>query len=91
MHPAIHSGLLAVLDNPAHKEELEKLNFKSIDLLVVNLYPFEKTISNKDILLEEAIENIDIGGPAMLRAASKISSLQLLVATQTNTIKLKAN
>lgn len=71
LHPAIHSGLLAVLDNPAHKEELEKLNFKSIDLLVVNLYPFEKTISNKDILLEEAIENIDIGGPAMLRAASK--------------------
>ncbi|UOF92233.1 bifunctional phosphoribosylaminoimidazolecarboxamide formyltransferase/IMP cyclohydrolase [Fodinisporobacter ferrooxydans] len=71
LHPNIHSGLLAVRSNPSHMEQLEKLNIGTIDYVVVNLYPFKQTISKPDVSLEEAIENIDIGGPSMLRAAAK--------------------
>lgn len=71
LHPSIHAGLLAVRDNPAHMEQLERLNIKPIDMVVVNLYPFKETILKDDVMLEEAIENIDIGGPSMLRAAAK--------------------
>lgn len=71
LHPVVHAGLLAVLDNPEHKKQLEELNIKPIDLVVVNLYPFEETIKKQNVSLEEAIENIDIGGPAMLRSAAK--------------------
>jgi phosphoribosylaminoimidazolecarboxamide formyltransferase/IMP cyclohydrolase len=71
LHPAIHAGLLAELDNPDHLSQLDKFGFKSIDLLVVNLYPFEEKLSQKDIQQKELIENIDIGGPTMLRAAAK--------------------
>ncbi len=70
LHPAIHAGLLARLDNEEHKQQLSEHNLKSIDLLVVNLYPFEETLAKTkkhDVL----IENIDIGGPAMLRASAK--------------------
>jgi len=71
LHPAIHSGLLAQLDNPVHLEQLAKFNYRSIDLLVVNLYPFEEKLNIVDITHEELVENIDIGGPTMLRAAAK--------------------
>ncbi len=71
LHPVVHAGLLAVLDNPQHTKQLEELNIKPIDLVVVNLYPFEETVAKADVLLEEAIENIDIGGPTMLRSAAK--------------------
>jgi len=71
LHPAIHAGLLAELDKPEHLSQLDKFGFKSIDLLVVNLYPFEQKLAIKDILQKELIENIDIGGPTMLRAAAK--------------------
>lgn len=71
LHPAIHAGLLAVLDNPSHKKQIDDLNIQPIDLVVVNLYPFEETIAKKETTLAEAIENIDIGGPAMLRSAAK--------------------
>lgn len=71
LHPAIHAGLLAELDNPQHLSQLSKFGFKSIDLLVVNLYPFEEKLAIKDIPQKELIENIDIGGPTMLRAAAK--------------------
>ncbi|MBI5477180.1 MAG: bifunctional phosphoribosylaminoimidazolecarboxamide formyltransferase/IMP cyclohydrolase [Ignavibacteriales bacterium] len=71
LHPKIHAGLLAVLDNKNHQEQLKELNIAPIDMVVVNLYPFEKTISKTDVILEEAIEQIDIGGPSMLRAAAK--------------------
>ena len=71
LHPKIHGGLLAVRDNRAHMEQAEKHNIGMIDMVVVNLYPFEATIAKKDVTLEEAIENIDIGGPSMLRSAAK--------------------
>jgi phosphoribosylaminoimidazolecarboxamide formyltransferase/IMP cyclohydrolase len=58
-------------DNPKDREETEKHGIKPIDIVVVNLYPFEQTVSKPDVKFEEAIENIDIGGPTMLRAASK--------------------
>jgi len=71
LHPKIHGGLLAVSDNPEHRSQLIKYGILPIDLLVVNLYPFEQTITRKDVSTEDAVEQIDIGGPAMLRAASK--------------------
>ncbi|WP_226659942.1 bifunctional phosphoribosylaminoimidazolecarboxamide formyltransferase/IMP cyclohydrolase [Pseudalkalibacillus hwajinpoensis] len=71
LHPNVHSGLLAMRDNEAHQEQLNELNIKPIDLVVVNLYPFQETIAKPDVTYEEAIENIDIGGPTMLRSAAK--------------------
>lgn len=71
LHPNVHGGLLAIRDNKEHMEQLGRLNIKTIDLLVVNLYPFKETILKGNVELEEAIENIDIGGPTMLRAAAK--------------------
>ncbi len=71
LHPAVHAGLLAVLDNPEHRRQLEEHKFTPIDLVVVNLYPFEETIAKPNVPLAEAIENIDIGGPTMLRSAAK--------------------
>ncbi|MFN5245756.1 MAG: bifunctional phosphoribosylaminoimidazolecarboxamide formyltransferase/IMP cyclohydrolase, partial [Ignavibacteria bacterium] len=69
LHPKIHGGLLARLNNPKHVEAMEEHGINSIDLAIVNLYPFEKTISQKGIDAETCIENIDIGGPAMVRAS----------------------
>lgn len=71
LHPAVHSGLLAVRDNAEHREQMEQLGLDYIDLVVVNLYPFQQTISKPGVAYEEAIENIDIGGPTMLRSAAK--------------------
>jgi len=71
LHPKIHAGLLAVRNNPRHIAECQAQDIALIDLVVVNLYPFEETISKPNIALAEAIENIDIGGPSMLRSASK--------------------
>jgi phosphoribosylaminoimidazolecarboxamide formyltransferase/IMP cyclohydrolase len=71
LHPRIHGGLLARRDDPAHMRTLKEQDIPAIDLLVVNLYPFLKTIARPDCVLAEAIENIDIGGPSMLRSAAK--------------------
>jgi phosphoribosylaminoimidazolecarboxamide formyltransferase/IMP cyclohydrolase len=71
LHPKIHGGLLAVRDNPEHMKQIASHDIGPIDMVVVNLYPFEKAIQKKNISLEEAIENIDIGGPSMLRSAAK--------------------
>jgi len=71
LHPKIHGGLLSRRSNPKDMEDIKKYGISTIDLVVVNLYPFEKTISKPNVTFEEAIENIDIGGPAMLRASSK--------------------
>jgi phosphoribosylaminoimidazolecarboxamide formyltransferase/IMP cyclohydrolase len=71
LHPKIHGGLLWRRDNPKDKDEMTMHNVESIDLVVVNLYPFEETVSKQNVTFEEAVENIDIGGPTMLRAASK--------------------
>jgi len=71
LHPLIFGGILAQSDNPIHQKQLAAQQIKTIGLVVVNLYPFQKTISKKEVSLEEAIENIDIGGPSLLRAAAK--------------------
>ena len=71
LHPVIHGGLLARRDSPAHMAELERHGIGPIDVVVVNLYPFVETVSKPDVTLDDALENIDIGGPTMLRAAAK--------------------
>jgi phosphoribosylaminoimidazolecarboxamide formyltransferase/IMP cyclohydrolase len=71
LHPKIHGGLLALRDNPKHMQSLKEHDIGLIDMVVVNLYPFEKTTQKPDVTIEEAIENIDIGGPSMLRSAAK--------------------
>ncbi len=71
LHPAVHGGILAMRSKKDHMDQLRELHIKPIDLVVINLYPFKKTILRSDTQLEEAIENIDIGGPTMLRSAAK--------------------
>lgn len=71
LHPKVHGGLLGLRDNPEHVRMMKEHNIENIDLLVVNLYQFEKTVAKEGVTLEEAIENIDIGGPAMLRSSAK--------------------
>ena len=71
LHPKIHGGLLSRRDNLRDMEEIKEHGIDTIDMVVVNLYPFEETISSQGVSFAEAIENIDIGGPTMLRSASK--------------------
>lgn len=71
LHPKIHGGLLAMRDNREHMDTLRKLDISTIDIAVINLYPFKQTIEKPDVTFEDAVENIDIGGPAMIRAAAK--------------------
>ena len=71
LHPRVHGGILARRDDPAHQADLQQQNIPAIDLVVVNLYPFRETIAKPDVTWAMAIENIDIGGPAMVRAAAK--------------------
>jgi len=71
LHPKVHGGLLFLRDNDEHRKQAQAHGIESIDLVVVNLYPFEQTISKPGVTLEHAIENIDIGGPSMLRSAAK--------------------
>lgn len=71
LHPMVHAGILAIRENPEHMEQLEKLGVNTIDVVAINLYPFKETILKSDVTLDEAIENIDIGGPTMIRAAAK--------------------
>lgn len=71
LHPKIHAGLLALRDNEEHMKQLSELDITPIDMVVINLYPFKQTVSKDGVTLEDAIENIDIGGPTMLRAAAK--------------------
>lgn len=71
LHPKIHGGLLALRDNPEHMKTIEEQGIGLIDMVVVNLYPFEKTTQKPGVSIEEVIENIDIGGPSMLRSAAK--------------------
>ena len=71
LHPKIHGAFLALRDNEQHVASMKEHGIEPIDLVVVNLYPFEETIAKEDVSLDEAVENIDIGGPAMIRSASK--------------------
>ncbi len=71
LHPRVHGGLLHLRDDPEHQRQAREHDIQPIDLLVVNLYPFRETVAKPGVTLEEAIENIDIGGPSMLRSAAK--------------------
>lgn len=71
LHPKIHGGLLALRDNPEHMRQLQAQGIEPIDMVVVNLYPFARTVARPGVELHEAIENIDIGGPSMIRSAAK--------------------
>ncbi|MDP2153250.1 MAG: bifunctional phosphoribosylaminoimidazolecarboxamide formyltransferase/IMP cyclohydrolase [Methylotenera sp.] len=71
LHPKVHGGILGRRDLPEHVSAMQSQNIPNIDMVVVNLYPFEATVANPDCSLEDAIENIDIGGPAMVRSAAK--------------------
>ncbi len=71
LHPAVHGGILAKRELPKHMEELAKSKIQAIDMVVVNLYPFVQTVAKPNVNLDEALENIDIGGPTMIRAAAK--------------------
>jgi len=71
LHPAVHSGLLAVRDSEEHQQVMKDLGLDYIDIVIVNLYPFAATIAKPDVTYDDAIENIDIGGPTMLRSAAK--------------------
>ena len=71
LHPKVHGGLLARRDSKEHMAAIAEHGIEPIDLLVINLYPFTQTVSQDKVSFEEAVENIDIGGPAMLRAAAK--------------------
>jgi phosphoribosylaminoimidazolecarboxamide formyltransferase / IMP cyclohydrolase len=82
LHPLVHGGFLALRDNPAHLASMQQHNIQPIDLIVVNLYPFEATIAKPNATFEEAIENIDIGGPAMIRSAAK-NHRSIVVVTDT--------
>ena len=71
LHPKVHGGLLGLRDNPEHVKRMKEHKIRPIDMVVVNLYQFEKTVAKDGVTLEEAIENIDIGGPSMLRSSAK--------------------
>jgi phosphoribosylaminoimidazolecarboxamide formyltransferase/IMP cyclohydrolase len=83
LHPRVHGGLLAIRDNPEHVAAMEQNGIQPIDMVVVNLYPFAETISRAGVTREEAIEQIDIGGPAMIRSAAK-NSQDVAVLTLTS-------
>src|SRR5438045_7257235 len=76
LHPKVHGGLLGVRDNPEHATAMTEHGIEPIDLVCINLYPFEQTVARSDVTFEEAIENIDIGGPSMIRPASKTHRLR---------------
>ena len=88
LHPKIHGGLLALRDNAEHAAAMKENQIEPIDLVCVNLYPFEKTIAKPGCSLEEAIENIDIGGPSMVRSAAKNNKFVTIVTSvdQYNTV-----
>ena len=71
LHPKIHAGILARMDLPEHNQAIQNAGIPPIELVIVNLYPFVETIARADCTLEDAIENIDIGGPTLIRAAAK--------------------
>ena len=86
LHPVIHAGILAKKNNVNHQKQLERSNINFIDLVVVNLYPFEEIINKDSSMFENCIENIDIGGPTLIRGAAKIFKILLYFQIQ-NCIK----
>src|SRR4051794_1721603 len=88
LHPNVHGGLLAVRDNEEHQASMKELGLEYIDLVVVNLYPFAETIAKPDVTYEDAIENIDIGGPTMLRSAAKNHAFVSVIVDTTDYAKV---
>lgn len=88
LHPKIHAGLLSLRDNEEHQRIMKEHKMEYIDIVAVNLYPFKETISKKDVTLEEAIENIDIGGPTMIRSAAKNYKFVTVVVDPKDYIKI---
>ncbi|WP_342536304.1 bifunctional phosphoribosylaminoimidazolecarboxamide formyltransferase/IMP cyclohydrolase [Sporosarcina sp. FSL K6-3508] len=84
LNPMIHGGLLAKQDDPAHQAQMEEHGIQPIDVVCVNLYPFKETISKPDVTEDDAIENIDIGGPAMLRASAKNHAYVTVIVDSTD-------
>jgi phosphoribosylaminoimidazolecarboxamide formyltransferase/IMP cyclohydrolase len=80
LHPKVHGALLAVRNNPAHQKAMAALDIQPIDMVVVNLYPFEQTVARPECTIAEAVENIDIGGPSMLRSAAKNNAYVAVVS-----------
>ncbi|HDT15285.1 MAG TPA: bifunctional phosphoribosylaminoimidazolecarboxamide formyltransferase/IMP cyclohydrolase, partial [Firmicutes bacterium] len=80
LHPKVHGGLLALRENKEHMETIEKHGINTIDMVVINLYPFKQVIKKDGITIEETIENIDIGGPSMIRSAAK-NAISVAVVT----------
>lgn len=89
LHPKVHGGLLFVRGNLHHEMQVAAEGIKPIDLVVVNLYPFEQTIAKPEVTFSEAIENIDIGGPSMLRSAAKNHDSVTVVTDTGDYIRLK--
>ena len=71
LHPKVHGGILGIRDNPEHVAKMKEHGIEPVDMVVINLYPFEKTVADPDCTVPDAIEQIDIGGPCMVRAAAK--------------------
>ncbi len=90
LHPSIHGGILAKRSDPEHQEQITRLGIAPIDLVVVNLYPFRETIAKPNVTQEEAIENIDIGGPTLLRAAAKNYTDVIVVVDPNDYVELLA-
>lgn len=87
LHPNIHAGILAIRDNKEHQAQMKKMQIEYLDLIIVNLYPFKEVITKNDVDFENAVENIDIGGPTMLRAGAK-NFQDVIVLTDPNDYKL---
>ena len=81
LHPKVHGGLLGLRDNPEHVDAMAKHDIEPIDMVVVNLYPFEATVAKEDCTLIDAIENIDIGGPTMLRSDPNNNKLVTVIGS----------
>ena len=79
LHPKVHGGILAIKDNEKHLADMKAHGIESIDMVCVNLYPFEKTVAKPDCSLAQAIENIDIGGPTMIRSSAKNNAFVAVV------------
>lgn len=90
LHPKVHGGLLGLRNNPDHVKVMKENGIENIDLVIVNLYQFENTVAKEGVTLEEAIENIDIGGPSMLRSSAKnYQDVTVVVDTEEYDLVLK--
>ena len=90
LHPSIHAGILAKRENKEHMQILESFQIQPIDLVVCNLYPFEQTINKKKVTIQEIIENIDIGGPTLIRSAAK-NYKDVIIITHYNQLPIIQN